>query len=1839
MHAHSPVSIELKQPEADLATAVADICCELVPGWKSLPHEAIKHTVIEGGITNLLWKVLPPKESGLGAVVVRVFGEETNRLINRDRELRLVLQLNEAGFGARVLGTFDNGRIEAWLEMRPLTSEQMTAPAMAQRVARRLRAFHRAPVAPEPDTGREPQLFQTITSWLDMAKALRYLDEQRQARHDAVDFAGMAAEVREVQAAVERMAPPHAFSHNDLLSGNILVSTLEADERAETGVAPTVQFIDFEYGAFGFRGFDWGNHFNEWAGFECEYSRYPKPLAAAAFLHAYLAEGAASPPTEEEVARAVVEADLFALASHQYWGVWALIQARYSPINFDYFAYSALRWGEYHKRKADMQRGTQAPSLRAALFMLLLLQTEGCPVLSLWDSLSCAAVLRLVRAATAPPLPGRAAGGRTGASAKPVAAGSDGEEMDVDGEDAPEDATEAAKGSPAEAGAAQATLAAVLGGLAVLLQLWPLRDHPDTLRSVVETLAEAAISPQATATAADGCFAALAELLAPRHGTVRETAALALRPLAPGLLGSAAAGGSGKAGGRSGRGGVDCRAGPAIRARILAFAGEALRRDADSADALAALARHVVLKAPDRAEARALAATAAVSLVALLQAPGRGRFVAFVARLSRTPKVAQRLLAVELAPALLQALPNPYDAASAIAPAASPVARSVAGTPAVSAAAHDPGTAPGSLAPPSCLATGSSGSGSGGPDPAGFASDAARGAPWGTVCLAVLVQRGSDKAASVRAKALACLAGVAGAWAERAPADPDLLLFRQALAQAHQVRMADPATGTPAIMCPPTLSPAPPGDPGATPLADGAAAASEAGSPAPATGGSGASGAPFVARKRAGGLHRAALENAGAARAAQLMDTNLRPLAALAQRRCADDKAGARRAGVALLEAVLLLRAADDVPMSGTGRKSGGASAELPTAADLAAIEAAAADPLVSVRKAALSAAARLLRALPREASLAALWVRAALPAVRDTEASMQELLLDQFNELVVGRAAAVGAGHRREDAPAPPAAAEAAALLAPILAALDAAGAAGAACVSRVCAALHAKRRLRAPEAAAGLQRVIAGLGAGEVERLAPGVEAGAWWLLAEVAVQAPDAPSWAFLQERWAALKARGASAEDGWGTLLLRVVAAAAGRFPAAEAARLADDLLQAVKSFDLPAAAAAAHVAALAQLVGATRAGNPAGGPKGLAGGTWAGAVLDAAEARLGQYLESRGGGTGESSGSDGGHDKMHLEDWRAATALFTVGEVVMLQARKASGRLLMLVQAFTAPRLAAADPAVAAAVPAPLQAHAWVALGKACLVDEALAKRCVPLFVQELSRAGAPAVRNNIMVALADLMVTFTALVDAHMPKLAACLGDEHELVRRQALALMASLLSRDYVKWRGPLFHRFTRALVDDSAAVRALAEYLLADMLATKAPLLAYNHFVEALFVLNDCRAGLRAWTAAGGGDSQEGPPGASQAEAGAETLSQVVGAPGCPGSLGGPSLQARAKRDAIYRALLVRMAPEHKFATSARLCSEVLAAFAEGALPLGGAGEVLRDALHILACREIRVGGGRGGAAAAGEDEEETGSAAAGAARGRLVGAMAKKHLVESLVPVLVELKRVLEAARSTLLGELLATLRAQLRDHKAEIRDILAGDKQLADELLYDIKQDERVRTAAAAAAAVAGPPAAAAPGSTSATAPAPGTGGTLSDRAGRAPAAPPAAPGAPPHAAITGVLPGTPVAAEVLSAAAAAAARARHAAGGSPAVHGPCSAGTPGPGLARRAALARSALKTPAAAGLRDPGAGSEGAPGSGGRHSAFKTPVPLSCARGAEDGAQSGSWGTSGYFKSDMKMNC
>ncbi len=94
-----------------------------------------------------------------------------------------------------------------------------------------------------------------------------------QAAHAAIDFDAIAADVAATEAACALTASPLVLGHNDLLSGNILVLQEPGFNPESPDMDRQIVFIDFEYGAYTSRGFDIGNHFCEYAGFECDYSR------------------------------------------------------------------------------------------------------------------------------------------------------------------------------------------------------------------------------------------------------------------------------------------------------------------------------------------------------------------------------------------------------------------------------------------------------------------------------------------------------------------------------------------------------------------------------------------------------------------------------------------------------------------------------------------------------------------------------------------------------------------------------------------------------------------------------------------------------------------------------------------------------------------------------------------------------------------------------------------------------------------------------------------------------------------------------------------------------------------------------------------------------------------------------------------------------------------------------------------------------------------------------------------------------------------------------------------------------------------------------------------------------------------------------------------------------------------------------------------------------------------------------------------------------------------------------------------------------------------------------
>nr|BAU37036.1 ethanolamine kinase [Chlamydomonas sphaeroides] len=390
------------------------LCTRILPGWAAFTPDQLQVSPISGGISNLLVKVQPPPP--LRAVAVKVFGDKTELLIDREAEKRTLLQLNTRGFGAPVVGLFGNGRVEAFLTAKTLTPEEMCDPRFVPHIAARLRAFHDLPMDPptpptsaaaerggaaaasggggagEPGGGSggrsgaaaageggasaatpgslQSSQWDAIHGWLDMAAGLSFAhDPAKQAAFARVDFGALRSELAELAAVCGRVGSTRVFCHNDLLSGNILV----------------VQ-VGRQAACYGQRGFDLGNHFNEYAGFDCVYDRFPSGEQQKAFFRHYLLPGelralalaqlAAAAPGEAALAAAAAangaaeeqavaaaeervlermraEACVYALASHAYWGVWSYIQARYSPIDFDYLSYSELRWAEYRRRKAE----------------------------------------------------------------------------------------------------------------------------------------------------------------------------------------------------------------------------------------------------------------------------------------------------------------------------------------------------------------------------------------------------------------------------------------------------------------------------------------------------------------------------------------------------------------------------------------------------------------------------------------------------------------------------------------------------------------------------------------------------------------------------------------------------------------------------------------------------------------------------------------------------------------------------------------------------------------------------------------------------------------------------------------------------------------------------------------------------------------------------------------------------------------------------------------------------------------------------------------------------------------------------------------------------------------------------------------------------------------------------------------------------------------------------------------------------------------------------------------------------------------------------------------------
>lgn len=128
----------------------------------------------------------------------------------------------------------------------------------------------------------------------------------------------------------------------------------QPSDATKTETVPIVSFIDYEYATPSPAAFDIANHFAEWGGFDCEHHLLPTRSQRLDFIREYIRSydhqmGSIKEQNKEEnrVETLFSEVDVFRGIPGFYWGIWALIQATISQIDFDYASYAEIRLGEY----------------------------------------------------------------------------------------------------------------------------------------------------------------------------------------------------------------------------------------------------------------------------------------------------------------------------------------------------------------------------------------------------------------------------------------------------------------------------------------------------------------------------------------------------------------------------------------------------------------------------------------------------------------------------------------------------------------------------------------------------------------------------------------------------------------------------------------------------------------------------------------------------------------------------------------------------------------------------------------------------------------------------------------------------------------------------------------------------------------------------------------------------------------------------------------------------------------------------------------------------------------------------------------------------------------------------------------------------------------------------------------------------------------------------------------------------------------------------------------------------------------------------------------------------
>ncbi|XP_001848031.2 ethanolamine kinase [Culex quinquefasciatus] len=341
--------LELTVDEHDVVRGATEVLKVIRPHWLS---DSVRFKLFTDGITNKLVGCFNQNNNNANCdagddsasadvVLVRVYGNKTDLLIDRKKETENIRLLHRYGYAPALYATFRNGLAYEFVPGVTLTPDTVRDGRTWPLVARRMAQMHKV----EDGVGGEPMLRGKMDQFLKLLPAV-FSDAAKHARISAIfpSAAELRRDFDDLYGKLQQLGSPTVFCHNDLLLGNVIYN-------ADRG---QVTFIDYEYACFNHQAFDIGNHFTEFAGIdEIDYGRYPEREFQLRWLRVYLEEFTGGPCSDSDVERLYVQVNQFALSAHFLWAIWALIQAEHSTIDFDFIQFGQNRYEEYRRRRDE----------------------------------------------------------------------------------------------------------------------------------------------------------------------------------------------------------------------------------------------------------------------------------------------------------------------------------------------------------------------------------------------------------------------------------------------------------------------------------------------------------------------------------------------------------------------------------------------------------------------------------------------------------------------------------------------------------------------------------------------------------------------------------------------------------------------------------------------------------------------------------------------------------------------------------------------------------------------------------------------------------------------------------------------------------------------------------------------------------------------------------------------------------------------------------------------------------------------------------------------------------------------------------------------------------------------------------------------------------------------------------------------------------------------------------------------------------------------------------------------------------------------------------------------